>query len=60
MPEVGATKILYCSCIHAYQDKRYGAGRRVHNIGGGRGGNNAKYRCTVCGKENDPTVAKKK
>ena len=37
------TVILKCSCSSEYQDKRYGKGMRVHNIGKeGRA-------CTVCG-----------
>lgn len=59
MPLPGETKIIKCSCVHVYQDKRYGQGRRVHNVGGGRGGANIKYYCTVCGKENDPSSGKK-
>lgn len=40
------TKILPCTCTHAYQDKKYGRGNRVHNkIKTGAG-----WRCTVCGK----------
>ena len=50
--EVGATKVLPCTCAHAYQDRKYGQGRRVHNIGGGGGAGAKKYRCTVCNKEN--------
>lgn len=38
-------KVTSCDCKHAYQDKNYGQGKRVHNIG------KAAYRCTVCGKE---------
>jgi len=39
-----------CNCQHKSQDKLYGKGNRVHNIGRGR--NNEKtHRCTVCGKE---------
>lgn len=43
------TKIQKCSCKHAYQDKRYGAGKRVFNAGAGK--ENEKYSCTVRGKE---------
>ena len=33
-----------CTCKHAYQDQRYGEGKRVHNeLAHGKG-----YRCTVC------------
>ena len=38
------SKIAPCSCQSAYQDKRYGAGRRVHNCA------TKGLRCTVCGK----------
>jgi hypothetical protein len=34
--------IFYCSCKHEYQDKLYGVGRRVFNMG------KANYKCTVC------------
>ena len=34
--------IFNCSCRHEYQDKLYGVGRRVFNLG------KANYRCTVC------------
>lgn len=43
----GSTVIKGCGCASAYQDQRYGAGRRVHNVGGGDSG--ATYSCTVCG-----------
>jgi len=38
--------ILKCNCKHDYQDKRYGPGRRVHNlcVKGGK----VAHRCTVC------------
>lgn len=39
--------ILKCICIHADQDRRYGAGFRVHNERKGGG----VFRCTVCQKE---------
>jgi hypothetical protein len=43
------TMILPCDCKSAFQDKTYGKGQRVFNIGGGQG--SAKYFCTVCGKQ---------
>lgn len=44
------TKIMLCSCIHEFQDKKYGKGRRLHNkIKSGN--NDEKFRCTVCLKE---------
>lgn len=41
-------KIITCTCIHKYQDKKYGPGKRVHNMDKGR----IKGTCTVCGKQN--------
>lgn len=38
--------ILGCDCSHAFQETRYGHGKRLHN----RAGKGAKARCTVCGK----------
>ena len=37
------TVIKPCSCSHGYQDKTYGKGNRVKNLG------KKKYTCTVCG-----------
>ena len=37
-----------CTCSSEYQDKRYGAGLRVHNLCK----KGEKARCTVCSKEN--------
>lgn len=42
------TKILPCTCKHAYQDERYGAGNRVHNPRKG-----GIFACTVCGREKE-------
>ena len=39
-----STIILKCTCKHAFQDVRYGEGRRVHNVGEA----NDKAVCTVC------------
>ena len=39
--------ILPCDCAYEYQDRKYGAGKRLHNLcelG-------AKARCSVCSKE---------
>ncbi len=41
----GRTVIRHCDCVSEFQDKRYGAGKRVHNQG------NKECRCTVCGKK---------
>lgn len=38
------TVIIPCKCKHEYQDKKYGDGKRVHNVGGA--GKEAS--CTVC------------
>lgn len=42
------TKIVTCSCVHEFQDKKHGKQRRVANATKGK-----KFRCTVCGKEHD-------
>lgn len=39
------TKILPCTCESAFQDRRYGAGRRLHNQ---RTKHKDEWRCTVC------------
>lgn len=39
------TKIVQCTCQHAYQDATYGKGKRVANEMKTPG----KSRCTVCG-----------
>jgi len=42
-----------CDCPHAFQDERYGKGRRVHN-------DFAKgIRCTVCNKDKTSDKEKK-
>lgn len=45
----GAT-LRKCNCAHEYQDQKYGAGIRVHNLAGKKGATVAI--CTVCGKVN--------
>lgn len=40
-----------CTCESAYQDKTYGKGVRLHNVGGGSK-TVATAKCTVCGKKN--------
>ena len=45
----GSTVILVCRCNNDFQDKRYGRGHRVHNIGGGTKTSGKKATCTVCG-----------
>lgn len=41
--------VLSCSCVSDYQDRRYGAGRRVHNQTTKTPPSPPPYRCTVCG-----------
>lgn len=41
------TMIRNCTCVHKFQDERYGPGKRVHNPC--KGGD--YVRCTVCGSE---------
>ena len=45
---MSTTKVMTCTCQHAYQDERYGPGKRVHNEAKGTGGS-VVWRCTVCG-----------
>lgn len=40
-----SVEIRPCNCESAYQDKAYGKGQRVHNIGAKTG----RATCTVCG-----------
>lgn len=40
------TTIKPCDCKHAYQDKKYGYGLRIHNYADKKN----EWRCTVCGK----------
>jgi hypothetical protein len=42
------TAVLPCNCTSAYQDQKYGQGRRVHNAA--TGSKNGDWRCTVCGR----------
>jgi hypothetical protein len=42
------TKIIKCSCKHAFQDATYGLGLRVHNFARKPGGTEPGWRCTVC------------
>ena len=41
-------KLIKCGCEHAFQDKRYGLCKRVHNPMATPG----NFRCTVCGRVN--------
>lgn len=47
------TRIINCECQHEFQDKRYGAGKRVANIT-----DNGDARCTICGKTKGKSDAK--
>lgn len=38
--------IMTCTCVHPFQDKEYGRGKRLFNEG-----IKDKWRCTVCGRE---------
>ena len=43
--------IRKCTCIHDYQNKQYGKGKRVMNETRKSSTNHIIYRCTVCGRE---------
>lgn len=46
--------VMPCVCQHAFQDKEYGRGKRLHNPvkKGGKSEKEAtNARCTVCGSE---------
>jgi hypothetical protein len=47
------TKIIKCTCVHEYQDQKYGKFNRVMNSCEGA------YRCTVCGKESGDKPVRK-
>jgi hypothetical protein len=42
--------IKNCTCKNAFQGKRYGHGRRVHNQCNAKAMGKDAHRCTVCGK----------
>lgn len=49
-----------CTCKSDYQDRKYGAGKRVKNRSGKKGETH-KVRCTVCGiKDEKFNTGKKK
>lgn len=48
------TKIIRCTCVHFYQDEKYGKGRRVANKTKSLVGVQNLYRCTVCGQTKLP------
>jgi len=43
-------KILKCDCVHEYQDKIHGKGKRVHNFAKNANNKSGGWRCTVCQK----------
>lgn len=46
------TKVMYCACNNDFQNSRYGAGRRVHNLTKQNSSKETRnWRCTVCGDE---------
>lgn len=46
----GETKIKRCPCPNKFQDKRYGKGKRVHNVcNNSSNTKGAAARCTSCG-----------
>lgn len=45
------SRVMLCGCSHAWQDSRYGKGKRVHNATKKLVGVAQQYRCTVCGAE---------
>lgn len=47
------TRLIKCDCKDEYQDKSYGKGIRVHNLGGNKVTVTAK--CTNCGKKVNTT-----
>ncbi len=48
--------ILRCTCIHDYQDEKYGKGNRVHNLSGN---DSSKAYCTVCGTAHETRIYQK-
>lgn len=42
------TGIQACTCAHAYQDKKYGKGNRVHNKTVKHPSSQGGWRCSVC------------
>lgn len=46
-------RLRSCRCSHAYQDKQYGAYKRLHNPMARKKTQTPRYRCTVCGATRD-------
>lgn len=47
-PKKSYGRVRPCSCEHAFQDKEYGKGMRLHTEAKGASPGTVKYRCTVC------------
>jgi len=47
-PKQAYGRVRPCSCEHAFQDKEYGKGMRLHTEAKGSTPGSVKYRCTVC------------
>jgi len=47
--EVKTASVRPCDCAHDYQDRTYGAGKRVHNACEVPDETGQGWRCSVCG-----------
>lgn len=45
------TAVKSCTCVHPYQDQRYGNGKRLMNSTQKEDAGGQVFRCTVCGRE---------
>lgn len=45
-----------CKCHHAFQDAKYGPGRRVFNVCASNTAGTVNLRCTVCNAETSVTT----
>lgn len=52
-------QIITCACKSPFQDKLYGASKRVANSCQKEAGKPTGYRCTVCGRKHDVSVVDK-
>ena len=50
VPKAMGTCIVTCTCAHEYQDKTYGAHRRVANVAHPEKSHKGQAKCTVCDK----------
>lgn len=50
---MASTQIVSCKCKNEFQDKKYGQGKRVHNLAKGKDDKIRAKRCTVCGDKKD-------